>query len=457
MRAMHRAGTVGAPVGAIRDALSYLARFRGRLFVIKIDDRVLESPLAAVLVHDIVLMRRMGIQAVVVAGARAAIERSLRRAALPSRYHRGLRVTTEPMMEHVIHAVSELSTRLMSLFSECGGHAASGNWVRARSLGVVDGVDYDRSGRAERVDTALMRALIDREVVPIVTTIGWNAVGTAYNLASDDLAVAVAAGLQAAKLFVAASSPGILAPGRAGRPGRESGPPGAQPLRDSGAYATMTVDEAADLAAERDSGLDADAQVMLRLAIDACRRGVERVHVIDGTRDGVLLEEIFSAGGSGTMIYANRFADFGAATPEDVPAIMSLLQPLVTGGLLVPRSPELIGAAIDDWVVYRVDDTIQGCSGLDDLGGGDVEIVGLAVNPPHRAANVGGRLVELLLRRARERGARRVFVLTTQAIDFFRELGFRNAEVAALPAARRSLYDPQRGSRILMIDPRQTA
>lgn len=433
-----------APVGAIRDALSYLARFRGRLFVIKIDDRVLDSPLAAVLVHDIVLLQRMGIHAVVVAGARAAIDRALERAALPSRYHRGRRVTTEPMMEHVIHAVSALSTRLMALFSECGGHAASGNWIRARSLGVIDGVDYDRSGRVERVDAALIRALIDRQVVPIITTIGWNGVGTAYNLASDDLAVAVAAGLQAAKLFVAAAAPGIRAPDRADGP-----------LRASGAYSTMTVDEAAALAAAEDSGLDAHARAMLRLAIAACRAGVERAHVIDGTRDGLLLEEIFSVGGSGTMVYANRFADFGAAASEDVPAIMRLLQPLVTGGLLVPRSPERIGAAIDDWVVYRVDDTIQGCSGLDHLGGDDAEIVGLAVNPPYRAANVGRRLVELLLRRASDRGARRVFVLTTQAIDFFRELGFRDADPTALPAARRNLYDRQRGSRVLMIDPRR--
>lgn len=442
-----------APVGAIRDALSYLARFRGRLFVIKIDDRVLESPLAALLVHDIVLMQRMGIRTVVVAGARAAIDRALRRAALPRRYHRGLRVTTEAMMEHVIHAVSALSTRLMSLFSECGGHAASGNWVRARSLGVVDGVDYDRSGRVERVDTALVRALIDREVAPIVTTIGWNSVGAAYNLASDDLAVAVAAGLHAAKLFVAAPTPGIPAPATA----IAAPSPGAPPLRASGAYAALTVDEAAELAAARNAGLGAGAQAMLRMAVAACRGGVERVHVIDGARDGMLLEEIFSVGGAGTMVYADRFADFGAATPEDVPAIMSLLQPLVTGGLLVPRSPELIGAAIDDWVVYRVDDTIQGCSGLDDLGGGDAEIVGLAVNPPHRAANVGRRLVELLLRRARDRGARRVFVLTTQAIDFFRAAGFRDAGLASLPAARRTLYDAARGSRILMIDPRHAA
>ena len=436
------------PVGAIRDALTYLARFRGRLFVIKVDDRVLESPMAPVLVHDIVLMQRMGIQPIVVAGARTAIDRALERASLSSRYHQGLRITTEPMMEHVIHAVSALSTRLMSLFSECGGHAASGNWIRARSLGVVDGVDYERSGRVERVNAALIRTLIDREVVPIVTTIGWNAVGTAYNLASDDLAVAVATGMQAAKLFVATEAPGILGPRQ------PHGPDGGPPLRASGAFSTMTVEDAAALDAE-DSGMDETARGLLRLAVAACRGGVERVHVVDGTRDGVLLEEIFSAGGSGTMVYANRFADFDAATPEDVPAIMSLLQPLVADGLLVARSSEQLGAAIDDWVVYRVDDTIQGCSGLDHLGADDAEIVGLAVNPPHRAANVGRRLVELLLGRASERGMRRVFVLTTQAIDFFQELGFRDADLAALPAGRRSLYNRQRGSRILMIDPPQ--
>jgi len=131
------------------------------------------------------------------------------------------------------------------------------------------------------------------------------------------------------------------------------------------------------------------------------------------------------------------------------------MQPLVVDGLLVARSSQQIGVAIDDWVVYRVDDTIQGCSGLDRLGGRDAEIVGLAVNSPYRAANVGRRLVELLLRRASDIGMDRVFVLTTQAIDFFQEFGFQDADLAALPAVRRSLYNNARGSRILMINLRQ--
>ena len=245
-----------APVGAIRDALTYLARFRGSLFVLKIDDRVLDSPMAAVLVNDIVLMQRMGIRIVLVAGARASIDRALARASLPSRYHQGLRVTTKPMMEHAIHAVAVLSTRLMSLFSECGGHAASGNWVRARSLGVIDGVDYDHSGRVERVEAALVQALIEREVVPIITTIGWNSVGTAYNLASDDVAVAVATSMRAAKLFVAGTAPGIPAPSGQ-RP--ELG----QAVRSSGVFSTMAVDEAVALASAKDSGLSEEARTMI--------------------------------------------------------------------------------------------------------------------------------------------------------------------------------------------------
>ena len=155
------------------------------------------------------------------------------------------------------------------------------------------------------------------------------------------------------------------------------------------------------------------------------------------------------------MVYANRFTDFEGAIPEDVASIISLMQPLVAEGLLVERSSQQIVAAIDDWMVYRVDDTIQGCSGLDRLGCKDAEIVGLAVNPPYRAANVRRRLVELLLRRASDIGMDRVFVLTTQAIDFFQELGFQDADLNALPAVRRSLYNDGRGSRILMTDLRQ--
>lgn len=436
------------PVTAIRDALTYIARFRGRLLVIKVDDSILESPMARILVQDIVLMRRLGINSVVVAGARNVINRALKRAAISSRYHRGLRVTTDAMMDHVMHAVSVLNTRLMSLFSECGGQAASGNWIQSRSLGIVEGVDYGRSGSVERVDNRLIRALIDREVVPIVSTIGWNTVGTVYNLGSDDLAIAIATTMQAAKLFVVTDAPGIMSP--RGSQEQAANPP----QRISGAYSTITVEEAVALE-DSNSSMDNTTRGLLRMAVAACRSGVERVHVVDGTRDGVLLEEVFSAGGSGTMVYANRFTDFEGAIPEDVASIISLMQPLVAEGLLVARSSQQIIAAIDDWMVYRVDDTIQGCSGLDRLGGKDAEIVGLAVNPPYRAANVGRRLVELLLRRAGDIGMDRVFVLTTQAIDFFQELGFQDADLTALPAVRRSLYNGKRGSRVLMTDLRQ--
>ena len=157
-----------APVGAIRDALTYLARFRGSLFVIKVDDRVLESPMAAVLVHDIVLMQRMGIHAVVVAGARAAIDRALRArfAAFPlpprpARHHRaddGARHPRGVGAEHPAHvAVLRVrgSCRLRQLGA--GPLPGCGRRGRLRPLGPCrtgrrsadPGADRSR-GRADR-------------------------------------------------------------------------------------------------------------------------------------------------------------------------------------------------------------------------------------------------------------------------------------------------------------------
>ena len=122
-------------------------------------------------------------------------------------------------MEHVIHAVAG---------AERAAHVAVQRVRRARRIRQL-GARPPRwawstastttgPGAWNGVDAALIRTLIDREVVPIVTTIGWNTVGTAYNLGSDDLAVAVATGMHAAKLFVAAAAPGIPAPARSDRP-----------------------------------------------------------------------------------------------------------------------------------------------------------------------------------------------------------------------------------------------
>ena len=130
-----------------------------------------------------------------------------------SRSSPGVRITTEDDLGHAMTAAARVSNHVLSLISENGAQAVSGNWVRARTLGVIGGVDYQRTGRIERVNVALVEKLLGEGVIPLVGNIGWNAVGKAYNLSSTELAVTVGTAMKAAKLFLIGTEPGIPAAG----------------------------------------------------------------------------------------------------------------------------------------------------------------------------------------------------------------------------------------------------
>ena len=152
------------------------------------------------------------------------------------------------------------------------------------------------------------------------------------------------------------------------------------------------------------------------------------------------------------MIFRNRYTNIGSPGLPEVPEIMRLTQPFVDQGLLVARTPEQVSAALSDWVVYRVDDTIHGCAALAHYPDGWGELYALVVDPQHRGSGAGERLVSFLLEQAAGLGLRRVFALTTQASDFFQRLGFAEIDLARLPEGRKGLYDTRRNSRILAVE-----
>ena len=425
-------------VSAIREVLSYLTHHRGHLFVFRLADQLLDEPLFPLLMQDLVLLHRMGIRVVLVPGARAAIEHALGDGA--SQYLHGLRITRDDELPHVMLAASAVANRLLSLISANNAEAITGNWLRARTVGVVAGTDYRRTGTVERVNTSLLRKIIDEGLIPIVSNIGWNSVGDAYNLSSVEVAVRVATALGAAKLFLVGSPPGIAA--------ETSRLAGAR-VRGSGVYATLDVAQAQQL---RDTMAPGEQQELVAAAVLAAEGGVGRVHIVDGQHNGVLLEEVFSATGRGTMVYRNHYTDIGSPAPAEVPEIMRLIQPVVEQGLLVPRSHSQIADALTDWVVYRVDETIHGCAALVRHPGGWGELCALVVDPPHRGSGAGERLVSFLLERAASLGLVRVFALTTQASDFFAQLGFSEISVGELPEGRQGRYDTGRNSRVLAVE-----
>lgn len=429
-------------IQAIREVFGYLRRYHDQVFVIKLDDSLLERPLFPLLVRDIVLLHETGIRVVLVPGAKTSIDAVLEKYGVKTNAVGGVRVTTTEAMPLVKLGASNIANALLSLLSENEAHGVVGNWVRARALGVVGGVDYLRTGRVEKINTDLMRGMLDDGLIPIVSNIGWNSVGQDYNLNSSELAVTVACALRATKLFFVGEAPGIPV-----TPGCRFAEP--DEIR-SGLFSNLDRKEGDSLLRDTASPLAPPERELVGHALRALEGGVDRVHVVGGARDGILLQEVFSSSGQGTMFYHDAYDHVHPAEASDIPEILRIMQPYVDEGVLVQRTAEDIGADLEHYTVYKIDDVLHGCGALKPIGAGAAELLALVVDPAYANRGTGAKIVSYLLQKARKEGIRKVFLLTTQTSDFFLRLGFREAPVGALPAARRKSWNPTRNSRVFL-------
>ncbi|MGJ8671545.1 GNAT family N-acetyltransferase [Rubritalea sp.] len=187
-----------------------------------------------------------------------------------------------------------------------------------------------------------------------------------------------------------------------------------------------------------ESILTSKERALLDSAAMACHLGVDRVHLLDGRVPGVLLDELFSNEGVGTMVYSGTYRNIRLLREEDVPELLAMIGRSVRRTHLVPRSYEQIAAALGDYAVMEVDGHVVGCVALyshDERG----EIACLYVKQSHEGTGYGADLVHFMHGQARERGMKSVFALTNRASRFFTEaLGYSPMEIAQLPEVRRN-------------------
>src|SRR5690606_33549016 len=179
------AGQAGPPMQDIREVFGYLRRYRDQVFVLKIDDHLMGRPLFSLLIKDIVLLQKVGIRVILVPGAKYSIDKVLKTYRVSSPIKDDVRITSEEAMPLVKLGASNVTNVLISLLTENGANGVVGNWVRARAIGVLNGLDYQHTGRVEKVDVALINNMLEDQLIPIVPNIGWNMVGRDYNLSSN--------------------------------------------------------------------------------------------------------------------------------------------------------------------------------------------------------------------------------------------------------------------------------
>lgn len=190
---------------------------------------------------------------------------------------------------------------------------------------------------------------------------------------------------------------------------------------------------------------------LLQAAAEACRRGVPRVHVLNGRRQGVLVDELFSNEGVGTMIHADSYRQIRPLREEDIPELLGMIGRSVRRTKLVARNYEDIEAKLGDYRVMTIDDNVVGCVALHEYPGeGVAEVACLYVKLNHEGRGYGVDLVRHAEALAREKGIPRVFALTTRAADFFEQrVGYTLSDASVLPAARRQqLEESGRDSKV---------
>lgn len=422
-----------------RHSSPYINAHRGRTVVLSISGEAIAHDNLINIIHDLTLLSSLGVRLVITFGARAQIQGRLDQAGESSSYHRGLRITREPQLPLVLEAVGRLRAYLESQLSlglvnspmhNARIRVSSGNFVTAKPVGVLDGVDYGYTGKVRRVDVAGIENLLELGHIVLVPPQGYSPTGDIFNLSYEDVGSQVAAALQAEKLIIFTRHQGVL---------DEQG----ELIRE------LSARQASDrLAAAKASGEDAD---LLRAACDACVKGVKRAHIISYTADGALLEELFTRDGSGTLVSGDTYEQIRAASVEDIGGIIELIRPLEEQGVLVRRSREMLETEIDRFIVAERDGTVVGCAALyhfpEEQAG---ELSCFAVDAAYRRAGRGDEILAMVEQMARKQGIQRLFVLTTQTEHWFRERGFQPSSVQALPGPKLAAYNAQRNSKVFV-------
>jgi amino-acid N-acetyltransferase len=420
----------------IRAAAPYVHAFRGKTFVIAFGGEVVAEDSFLGVIHDLNLLVSLGIHLVVVHGCRPQVEAILEQQGFKSRYAHGVRVTDADAMDCVLEAAGQVRARIEALLSlglanspmaGARNRVSSGNYITAKPIGVIEGVDMQHTGEVRRVDTEAISQRLDDGDIVLISPIGYSPTGEIFNLTVEEVATQVAVRLNATKLIFLMDADGV-------RNGRR------QLITD-----LSTKDGEALL--ERSDRLSPDVRLYLPAAIRACDNGVKRAHLISRRLDGALLLELFTRDGVGTMVASTSLAHIRSATIDDVGGILAIIEPLEEQGVLVRRSRERLEAEIEKFAVAEYDGHIIGCAALYAFPEERVgELAALAVHPDFRREGYGEALMQEIEGRARKLKLAALFVLTTRTAHWFVERAYRPAAIGELPQQKQALYNYQRKS-----------
>ena len=279
----------------LSEALPYIQRFHDKTLVIKYGGNAMTDPvLKAAFARDIVLLKAVGMNPVVVHGGGPQIEDVLKRMGKKGEFIQGMRVTDTETMDVVEMVLGgQVNKEIVSLINQAGGKAVGltgkdGHFIRAKKLMMAsqekpgDTIDLGQVGEVTRIDPSLISFLDSGDFIPVIAPIGVGDNGETFNINADVVAGKLAQVLGAEKLILLTNTPGVL--------------------DKDGKLLTGLTPQNID-ALVKDGTLSGGMLPKISSALDAARSGVNAVHIIDGRVEHAILLELFTDAGVGTLIH----------------------------------------------------------------------------------------------------------------------------------------------------------
>jgi amino-acid N-acetyltransferase len=429
-----------------RAVAPYIHAYHGKTFVVGLVGEAIAAGKLNAFVQDLAILHAMGIKLVLVHGFRPQVDEQLKAKGQTSRFSHGQRITDSVALDCAQEAAGQLRFEIEAAFSQglpntpmanAAVRVVSGNFLTARPVGIVDGIDFMHSGIVRRVDAPTIQRAIDGGALVLLSPFGFSPTGEAFNLTMEDVATATAIALQADKLLFVTEVPGV----------HETASDPESPIDTELAL----VDAQRLLTQLPEPNKPGNVAFYLRHCVKACEAGVERSHILPYSVDGAILQEVFTHDGIGTMVVDEKLETLHEAGPDDVGSILALIEPYENDGTLVKRGRTEIERDIGNYTVIEHDGVIFGCVALypyPDARTG--EMAALTVSPNVQGQGDGERLLKRVEQRARAMGLESIFVLTTRTMHWFIKRGFQQVDPEWLPEARKRKYNWDRRSQVLV-------
>jgi amino-acid N-acetyltransferase len=422
---------------------------RGKTFVVAISGEAIAAGKLPSLVQDLAMIQSMGVKIVLVHGFRPQVNEQLAAKGHVPHYSHGMRITDSVALDCAQEAAGQLRYEIEAAFSQglpntpmAGAtvRVISGNFITAKPVGIVDGVDFQHSGMVRKVDVSGISQILNLDAMVLISPFGFSPTGEAFNLTMEEVATSVAIALHADKLIFVTEVPGIRV--RPHEPESEDNPIDTE----------MPLDVAEALLAKEPSATQpTDLGFYLQHCVKACKAGVERSHILPFAVDGVLLLEIYVHDGIGTMVVDERLESLREATSDDLGGVLQLIEPFEQDGTLVRRERTEMERDIGNYSVIEHDGVIFGCAALyaypEKRTG---EMAALTVSPSSQGQGDGEKILRRIEQRARAQGLDSIFVLTTRTMHWFLKRGFVQSPIDWLPEARQRKYNVDRKSVVLV-------